>query len=174
MIWAVTRTARRLFEPLAPICLVTFFADERNEEVAALDVGRSDEQRLTPDLCFDVLTPVGAVRLPSARVPLGVPEGDQRRFPVVAAEAQPPLSPPHPGTPLPWCSTACRPQHHRSMAADVDRLGSRRRITRYSPREDGPGAEIVGAARHAPASFPGMQRAAMIVMTTTPESVPAR
>ena len=29
-------TARRMFELLEPICLVTFFADECNEELAAL------------------------------------------------------------------------------------------------------------------------------------------
>jgi len=29
-------TARRMFELLEPICLVTFFADECNEEMAAL------------------------------------------------------------------------------------------------------------------------------------------
>lgn len=33
---AMTRTARRMFELLEPICLVTFFADECNEELAAL------------------------------------------------------------------------------------------------------------------------------------------
>ncbi|MFD2468971.1 SCO6745 family protein [Amycolatopsis silviterrae] len=32
----MTRTARRMFELLEPICLVTFFADECNEELAAL------------------------------------------------------------------------------------------------------------------------------------------
>ena len=31
----MTRTARRMFELLEPICLVTFFADECNEELAA-------------------------------------------------------------------------------------------------------------------------------------------
>jgi hypothetical protein len=30
------RTARRMFELLEPICLVTYFADECNEELAAL------------------------------------------------------------------------------------------------------------------------------------------
>ena len=33
---AMTRTARRMFELLEPICLVTYFADECNEEMAAL------------------------------------------------------------------------------------------------------------------------------------------
>jgi hypothetical protein len=33
---AMTCTARRMFELLEPICLVTFFADEPNEELAAL------------------------------------------------------------------------------------------------------------------------------------------
>lgn len=33
---AMTRTARRMFELLEPICLVTFFADECDEELAAL------------------------------------------------------------------------------------------------------------------------------------------
>jgi hypothetical protein len=33
---AMTHTARRMFELLEPICLVTFFADECNEELAAL------------------------------------------------------------------------------------------------------------------------------------------
>jgi hypothetical protein len=33
---ATARTARRMFELLEPICLVTFFADECNEELAAL------------------------------------------------------------------------------------------------------------------------------------------
>src|SRR5690349_1515157 len=32
----MTRTARRMFELLEPICLVTYFADECNEELAAL------------------------------------------------------------------------------------------------------------------------------------------
>jgi hypothetical protein len=32
----MTRTARRMFELLEPICLVTYFADESNEELAAL------------------------------------------------------------------------------------------------------------------------------------------
>ena len=32
----MTTTARRMFELLEPICLVTFFADECNEELAAL------------------------------------------------------------------------------------------------------------------------------------------
>ena len=32
----MTRTARRMFELLEPICLVTFLADECNEELAAL------------------------------------------------------------------------------------------------------------------------------------------
>jgi hypothetical protein len=32
----VTRTARRMFDLLEPICLVTFFADECNQELAAL------------------------------------------------------------------------------------------------------------------------------------------
>ena len=32
----MTRTARRMFELLEPICLVTFFADECNEDLAAL------------------------------------------------------------------------------------------------------------------------------------------
>lgn len=32
----MTRTARRMFELLEPICLVTYFADECNEEMAAL------------------------------------------------------------------------------------------------------------------------------------------
>ncbi|WP_217167811.1 MarR family transcriptional regulator [Streptomyces sp. AC512_CC834] len=32
----MTHTARRMFELLEPICLVTFFADESNEELAAL------------------------------------------------------------------------------------------------------------------------------------------
>lgn len=36
MMWAMTHTARRMFELLEPICLVTFFADECNEELAAL------------------------------------------------------------------------------------------------------------------------------------------
>lgn len=36
MMSAVTRTARRMFELLEPICLVTYFADECNEELAAL------------------------------------------------------------------------------------------------------------------------------------------
>src|SRR5947208_14975675 len=33
---STARTARRMFELLEPICLVTFFADECNEELAAL------------------------------------------------------------------------------------------------------------------------------------------
>jgi hypothetical protein len=33
---AMTRTARRFYERLEPICLVTFCADECNEEMAAL------------------------------------------------------------------------------------------------------------------------------------------
>ena len=33
---STARTARRMFELLEPICLVTFFADESNEELAAL------------------------------------------------------------------------------------------------------------------------------------------
>lgn len=33
---AMSRTARRMFELLEPICLVTYFADEINEEMAAL------------------------------------------------------------------------------------------------------------------------------------------
>lgn len=36
MMWAMTHVARRMFELLEPICLVTFFADECNEEFAAL------------------------------------------------------------------------------------------------------------------------------------------
>lgn len=36
MMQAMTRTARRMFELLEPICLVTFFADECNDELAAL------------------------------------------------------------------------------------------------------------------------------------------
>jgi hypothetical protein len=36
MIQAMIRTARRMFELLEPICLVTYFADECNEELAAL------------------------------------------------------------------------------------------------------------------------------------------
>ncbi|MDT7569392.1 MAG: hypothetical protein QOG76_8016, partial [Pseudonocardiales bacterium] len=36
MMSAMTRTARRMFELLEPICLVTYFADECNEELAAL------------------------------------------------------------------------------------------------------------------------------------------
>src|SRR3954471_16344666 len=36
MMAAMTRTARRMFELLEPICLVTFFADESNDELAAL------------------------------------------------------------------------------------------------------------------------------------------
>ena len=32
----MTSTARRMFELLEPICLVTFFADECNQELAAL------------------------------------------------------------------------------------------------------------------------------------------
>ena len=32
----MTRTARHMFELLEPICLVTYFADESNEELAAL------------------------------------------------------------------------------------------------------------------------------------------
>lgn len=36
MMSTMTHTARRMFELLEPICLVTFFADECNEELAAL------------------------------------------------------------------------------------------------------------------------------------------
>src|SRR3954452_10203045 len=36
MMSCMTCTARRMFELLEPICLVTFFADECNEEMAAL------------------------------------------------------------------------------------------------------------------------------------------
>jgi hypothetical protein len=36
MMSAMPRTARRMFELLEPICLVTYFADECNEELAAL------------------------------------------------------------------------------------------------------------------------------------------
>lgn len=36
MMDAMTHTARRMFELLEPICLVTYFADECNEEMAAL------------------------------------------------------------------------------------------------------------------------------------------
>jgi hypothetical protein len=36
MMSVMTRTARRMFELLEPICLVTYFADECNEELAAL------------------------------------------------------------------------------------------------------------------------------------------
>jgi hypothetical protein len=36
MMWVMTHTARRMFELLEPICLVTYFADECNEELAAL------------------------------------------------------------------------------------------------------------------------------------------
>jgi hypothetical protein len=36
MMWAMTCIARRMFELLEPICLVTFFADECNDELAAL------------------------------------------------------------------------------------------------------------------------------------------
>ncbi|GCE01953.1 hypothetical protein EHYA_09728 [Embleya hyalina] len=36
MMWAMTHIARRMFELLEPICLVTYFADECNEELAAL------------------------------------------------------------------------------------------------------------------------------------------
>ena len=32
----MTRTARHMFELLEPICLVTYFADESNEELTAL------------------------------------------------------------------------------------------------------------------------------------------
>ncbi len=34
--WTMTHIARRMFELLEPICLVTFFADECNDELAAL------------------------------------------------------------------------------------------------------------------------------------------
>jgi hypothetical protein len=36
MMSVMTTTARRLFELLEPICLVTYFADECNEELAAI------------------------------------------------------------------------------------------------------------------------------------------
>lgn len=36
MLSAMSRTARRMFELLEPICLVTYFADEINQEMAAL------------------------------------------------------------------------------------------------------------------------------------------
>lgn len=36
MMWAMTHIARRMYELLEPICLVTYFADECNEELAGL------------------------------------------------------------------------------------------------------------------------------------------
>ncbi|GAA4207723.1 hypothetical protein GCM10022220_23530 [Actinocatenispora rupis] len=36
IMWVMTHIARRMFELLEPICLVTFFADESNAELAAL------------------------------------------------------------------------------------------------------------------------------------------
>jgi hypothetical protein len=42
----MTTVARRMFELLEPICLVTYLADECNEEFAAL--GRADRRTRTP------------------------------------------------------------------------------------------------------------------------------
>jgi hypothetical protein len=64
MMSAMTRTARRMFELLEPICLVTYFADECNEELAR-SATASTETVTSPAAPRRV-----AFRDPAARAPL--------------------------------------------------------------------------------------------------------